>query len=81
MNPLYVLVSLTIPVFMYKYMSVLSLCVGGYGYVMNNAAKDITKQKSMWTLLHIWLRKTFSNDYVRIVLAFFIAAVNSLINM
>ena len=81
MNPLYVLVSLTIPVFMYKYMSVLSLCVGGYGYVMNNAAKDITKQKSMWTLLHIWLRKTFSNDYVHIVLAFFIAAVNSLINM
>ena len=81
MNPLYVLVSSTIPVFMYKYMSVLSLCVGGYGYVMNNAAKDITKQKSMWTLLHIWLRKTFSNDYVHIVLAFFIAAVNSLINM
>jgi len=32
MNPLYVLVSLTIPVFMYKYMSVLSLYVlGGMG--------------------------------------------------
>ena len=83
MNPLYVLVSLPVPVFMYKYMSVcISLCVGGDGYVMNNDAKDITKQKSMWTLLHIQLRKTFSNDKVCIVLpAFFIAAVNSFIYM
>lgn len=46
------------------------------GCVMNNAAKDITKQKSVQALLHILLGNIFRNDKVCIVLlAFFISAV------